>query len=84
MSIQSSTNPQSAKSANSQTLWALEHKYFDLWHTAEAFISLTGLRKHDKKSWLFRRGFKSLISLLAPVHKSPLHKVVASCHAYAA
>ena len=41
MNIQSSTNPQSAKSANSQTLWALEHKYFKLWHTAEGFMLLT-------------------------------------------
>ena len=38
MNIQSSTNPQSAKSANSQTLWALEHKYFESWNTAEDFM----------------------------------------------
>ena len=50
-----------------------------MWHAAEEFTLLTDLRKHDKTSWLFRRGFQSLISHLARVHKSPLHKVVASC-----
>ena len=55
-----------------QVFWVVAHSW--------RFHVVDGLPKHDKTSWLFRRGFKSLISiaLLARVHKSPLHKVVAS------
>ena len=58
-----------------QVFWVVAHS----WHSWR-FHVVDGLPKHDKTSWLFRRGFKSLISiaLLARVHKSPLHKVVAS------
>ena len=40
LNLQSSMNPQSAKSANSQKLRASEHKYLKLWHTAEDFMLL--------------------------------------------
>ena len=55
-----------------QVFWVVEHSW--------RFHVVDGLPKHDKTSWLFRGGFKSLISiaLVARVHKSPLHKVVAS------
>ena len=55
-----------------QVFWVVEHSW--------RFHVVDGLPKHDKTSWLFRGGLKSLISiaLVARVHKSPLHKVVAS------
>ena len=60
MNIQSSTNPQSAKSANSQTLWALEHKYFESWHTAEDFMLLTDFPNMTRRLGSFAGASKVL------------------------
>ena len=77
MSIQSSMNPQSAKSSKSQPLWALENKWFNMWHAAEEFTLLTDLRKHHKRRLgSFAGASKVLYPILLGYTKVPYTKLL--------